>query len=79
MFATYLSEYVVVLVEPDPVARVAEEVAVALYPYDVEKLYGEETDDPVPPDAVTLIPNCDVPAVEDAAVLPIAGMVLLAF
>jgi hypothetical protein len=55
--ATYRREYVVVRVDPEPVAKVAEVVAVPLYPYDVGWIYGLAMVDPVPPAAVARIPN----------------------
>ncbi len=79
MFARYLNEYVVVLAALVSVANTAEVVAVALYPYEVAKAYGEETVATVPPETVARIPNCSVFGVEDAAVTPIAEIVFEAF
>jgi hypothetical protein len=45
----------------------------------VLKLNGDETEKPVPPEAVARIPNCSVPGVEDAAVAPIAVTVFAEF
>jgi hypothetical protein len=79
IFAIYLKPNVVVLVDEFPVASVAEVVAVASYPYDVSAENVASTDAPVPPVEVARIPNCSVPTVDDAAVAPIAVIVLEAF
>jgi hypothetical protein len=79
MLARYRREYVEVGVDPEPVARTDEVVAVEEYPYEVANEYGADTAVPTPPDSVARIPNCSVPGVEEAAVPPIALMVFVAF
>jgi hypothetical protein len=78
-FATYLRWYVVSVVALDPVAKVSEVVAVAENPYDVAKINVGSIVAPVPPVELARMPNCSVPMVEEAAVAPIALIVLDAF
>lgn len=78
ILARYLSEYVVVLAALFSVASTADVVAVALYPYEVAREYGKDTVAAVPPETVARIPNCSEFGDEDAAVEPIALIVLVA-
>lgn len=78
ILARYLSEYVVVLAALVSVANTADVVAVALYPYEVGSEYGKDTVAAVPPETVARIPNCSVFGDEDAAVPPMALIVLVA-
>ena len=67
------------MVDPVPVAKTADVVAVALYPYEVGAEYGVDTAPPVPPDTVALRPNDSVPGVDEAKEAPIAVRVLSGF
>lgn len=78
-FVRYRSDSVETGVAPVPTAKSDEDVAVAAYPYDVANEYGAETVTAVPPDSDARKPNCSKVGVEDAAVPPIASIVLLAF
>jgi hypothetical protein len=67
------------LVDPEPEAKSDDVVAVASYPKAVVDAYVAPIVDPVPPDTVARIPNCSEPTVDDAAVVPMAEIVLSGF